>query len=96
MDWYTDDDDTVCYAWPLYNQYRLYNSFSKADIKATIYMEIPLGHEVPGRDYVYKSLKNKFGLKSAAKIWRTLYPYRTRCFTRMKTAWIGSNIGTIG
>ena len=44
-------------------------AFLQADVEATIYMEVPLGCEVPEGDYVRLLLKNLYGLKRAAKTW---------------------------
>ena len=44
-------------------------AFPQADVDATIYMEVPLGCEVPEGDYVCLLLKNLYGLKQAAKTW---------------------------
>ena len=44
-------------------------AFPQADVETTIYMEVPLGCEVPEGDYVCLLLKNLYGLKQAAKTW---------------------------
>lgn len=44
-------------------------AFPQADADVEIYMEIPLGCEVPEGDYVCLLLKNLYGLKQAANTW---------------------------
>ena len=44
-------------------------AFPQADADVEIYMEIPLGCEVPEGDYVCLLLKNLYGLKQAASTW---------------------------
>ena len=44
-------------------------AFPQADVEPVIYMEVPLGCEVPEGDYVCLLLKNLYGLKQAAKTW---------------------------
>ena len=44
-------------------------AFPQAEVETTIYMEIPLGCEVPEGDYVCLLLKNLYGLRQAAKTW---------------------------
>ena len=44
-------------------------AFPQADTDVTIYMEVPLGCEVPEGDYVCKLIKNLYGLKQAARTW---------------------------
>jgi hypothetical protein len=44
-------------------------AFPQADIETTIYMEIPLGCEVPEGDYVCKLIKNVYGIRQASKTW---------------------------
>ncbi len=44
-------------------------AFPQADIETTIYMDIPLGCEVPEGDYVFLLLKNVYGIRQAARTW---------------------------
>jgi len=44
-------------------------AFPQAEVETTIYMEVPLGCEVPEGDYVCQLLKNLYGLKQAARTW---------------------------
>ncbi len=44
-------------------------AFLQAEVETTIYMEVPLGCEVPEGDYVCMLLKNLYGLRQAAKTW---------------------------
>lgn len=44
-------------------------AFPQAEVETTIYMEVPLGCEVPEGDYVCLLLKNLYGLRQAAKTW---------------------------
>ena len=44
-------------------------AFPQAETDVQIFMEIPLGCEVPEGDYVCELLKNVYGLKQAAKTW---------------------------
>ena len=44
-------------------------AFPQAEVETTIYIEVPLGCEMPEGDYVCLFLKNLYGLKQAAKTW---------------------------
>ena len=44
-------------------------AFPQAEADVTIYMEVPIGCEVPEGDYVCKLIKNLYGLKQAARTW---------------------------
>ena len=44
-------------------------AFPQADTDVDIYMEIPIGCEVPEGDFVCHLLKNLYGLKQAARTW---------------------------
>jgi hypothetical protein len=44
-------------------------AFPQADTDVTIYMEVPIGCEVPEGDFVCKLIKNLYGLKQAARTW---------------------------
>jgi hypothetical protein len=47
-------------------------AFPQAEVDTTIYMEVPIGCEVPEGDYVCLLLKNLYGLRQASK---TFYEY---------------------